>query len=111
MLTCPLVCLCTGSESLSAVWKCVNVLKRKWFHLGLSLGLCYHTLKNIEASHHDDVGDHMIDMLRKWLKGVDLETTKGVRGQPSWRSLAQALDCPLVREGHVARQVFVNQQI
>ena len=83
----------------------VHDLEHKWFHLGLSLGLRYPTLKNIEASHHQDIGDRMTDMLVKWLNGVDLETTKGVSGPRSWRSLALALDCPLVRERTVADKI------
>lgn len=78
-------------------------LNHKWFHLGLSLGLRYPTLKNIEASpHHCDIGDYMKDTLLKWLEGVDLETTMAVRGPHSWRSLALALDCPLVKESKLA---------
>ena len=86
----------------------VQDLSHKWFHLGLSLGLRYPTLKNIEASHHHDVGDHMTDTLLKWLRGADQEATGGVRGPPSWRSLALALDCPLVKESQVARKIQRN---
>jgi hypothetical protein len=89
----------------------LTVLNSKWFHIGLSLGLCYSTLKNIEASHHHDVGDHMTNTLKKWLKGVDLETTKRLRGPPSWRSLAQALDSPLVRGRQVSRKIQREHQM
>jgi hypothetical protein len=87
----------------------VQDLSHKWFHLGLSLGLRYPTLKNIGASHHHDVGDHMTDMLLKWLRGAD--RTERVRGPPSWRSLALALNCPLVRESQVARNIQGNHTI
>ena len=89
----------TGQESLREVAEYVGDLNHKWFHLGLSLGLRYSTLKNIEASHHHDVGDHMTDNIKSWLDG------KGVRGPPSWRSLALALDCPLVRGRQVAHRI------
>ena len=87
------------SESMCEVFDYVHDLSRKWFHLGLSLGLRYPTLKNIEASHHHDVGDHMTDIIKSWLDG------KGVRGPPSWKSLAQALNCPLVRENQLAQKI------
>jgi len=84
-------------------------LNHKWFHLGLSLGLGYHTLKNI---HYNVDGDHMTNMLQKWLRGVDLETTtEGVRGALSWRALALALDSPLVREGQVACKIKKEHNI
>ena len=89
----------------------VHDLEHKWFHLGLSLGLRYPTLRKIEASHHQDVGDYMTDILVKWLNGVDLETTKGVSGPRSWRSLSLALDCPLVRERTVANKIQRENQI
>ena len=89
----------TAPNSMKKIAEHIRDLNHKWFHLGLSLGLRYPTLKNIEASHHHDVGDHMTDIIKSWLDG------KGVRGPPSLRSLAQALDCPLVREYAVARKV------
>ena len=100
-----------ADDSVREVAAYVQDLSHKWFHLGLSLGLRYPTLKNIEASHHHDVGDHMTNMLLKWLKGVDLETTRKVRGPPSWKSLALALKCPLVREFQVAKRIQREHQI
>ena len=98
---------CSLAPDYSRVVELTQDLNHKWFHLGLSLGLRYPTLKSIEASHHHDVGDHMTDMLHKWLKGIGQKT----RGPPSWRSLAHALDCPLVREHVVARKIKQEYQI
>ena len=97
--------LYSDPDSVKEVKEFVKDLEHKWFHLGLSLGLRYPTLKIIEASHHANVGDHMTDMLAKWLNGVDPETTRGVSGPRSWRSLASALDCPLVRERTAALEI------
>lgn len=95
---------------MAGIRQYVLSLNRKWFHLGLSLGLSYSTLKNLGASPNSyDVGDLMTSMLQKWLKGVDLNTTR-VRGPPSWRSLALALNCPLVGESQVARDVQRDHQ-
>ena len=109
----PSVSLHIDPDCVREVKEYVHVLNHKWFHLGLSLGLHYSTLKNIETSHYQDVGDHMTDMLAKWLNGVDLETTidKGVSGPRSWRSLALALDCPLVRERTAALKIQEQHQI
>ena len=87
-------------ESLGEVVEKVQDLNHKWFPLGLSLGLRYSTLKKIEASPlHYDVGDHMTDMVLKWLKDSITEVP------PSWQSLAQALNSPLVKENQLARKI------
>ena len=88
-----------GTDSLKFVAEYVQDLKRKWFLFGLSLGLCYSTLKDIEASHHHDVGDCINGVIMKWLEG------KGLRGPPSWRSLAQAMASPLTNKGPVAQKI------
>ena len=91
-----------GSDSLGAIAAYVLDVSHKWFHLGLSLGLRYPTLKNIEASHsHEGVEGHMTSVLQRWLRGVSIENTAAsgcTRGVPSWRALALALDSPLVKE-------------
>jgi hypothetical protein len=102
--------LYAAQYSLCEIAEYVHDLSYKWFHLGLSLGLRYHTLKNIEASHHD-VGERMTDMLLKWLRGAGLETTKGVRDPPSWRSLAKALDSSLVNVHHVACKIMKEHTV
>ena len=86
----------------------VHTLKHKWFHLGLSLGLHYSTLKCIEASHHLGIDNHITNVLHKWLNEVDCVSE---RGPPCWRSLALALDCPLVCECQVARSIRDEHQI
>ena len=80
----------------------------KWFHLGLSLELQYSTLKNIEFYCRQHEENYMTNMLQKWLNGVDCVSE---RGPPSWRSLALALDCPLVREHQVARSIRDDHQV
>ena len=81
--------------TLREVLEYVNSLTHKWFHLGLSLRLSYATLKGIG---HDIQRDHMTVMIQKWL---------GVTGErkPTWRYLALALHCPLVKEKDVAYQI------
>jgi hypothetical protein len=100
-----------AQDSFIKIVEYVHDLSYKWFHLGLSLGLHYHTLKNIEASHHHDVGEHMTDMLLKWLRGTGLETTEGVKYPPSWRSLARALGSPLVNMHHMACKIMKEHPI
>ena len=91
------------SNSLNHVKYVLSSSNKMWFHLGLSLGLSYPTLTNIEANHHYDIGDHMTDMLKEWLNGII--------HPPSWRSLAIALDCPLVREHHIALDIKSKYQL
>ena len=88
-----------GADSIREVAEYVLDLKRKWFHLGLSLGLHYFTLKDIEASN---VEDHMTKMLAYWLDN------KGVKGSPSWMSLAQALSSPLVKGSKEAHKILTE---
>ena len=100
-----------GSDSLGDIAAYVHDVNHKWFHLGLSLGLRYPTLKNIEASHsHQGVEGHMTNVLQRWLRGVAIENTviasSGcTRGFPSWRALALALDSPLVKERQAACKI------
>ena len=94
-------------NSVSETLNYIHTLMYKWFHLGLSLGLHYSTLKCIEASHHLGV-ENQINVLQKWLNEVDYVSE---RGPPSWRSLALALDCPLVREHQVACSIQDERQI
>jgi hypothetical protein len=93
-------------ESLRDIAEYVRDSYHKWFHLGLSLGIRYATLKEIECTPgHHQLEDYALDMLQKWLRSAHLET-----GPPSCRSLAQALDCPLVREHKQAQKIQYDHQ-
>ena len=64
---------------------------KKWFRLGLALGLKKPTLKKIK-DENDDVDDCKLEMLTQWLEHLN----------PSWRSLVDALRNPTVKHEEVA---------
>ena len=100
-----LLCCISGPDDLGEVMVYTSTLNHKWFHLGLSLGLSYSTLKCIEASHHYDVGSHMTDVLLQWLRNVDHVLIESAK-PPSWGALVLALESNLVRERPTAQRVL-----
>lgn len=61
--------------------------KRKWYDLGLVLGLLECTLKAIQ-DQHDSVTQCLQECLSHWLKRVDSVDEKG---KPTWDILSRAL--------------------
>lgn len=72
----------------------ISVLKecgfseKKWYELGLKMGLLQITLEVIEQENHS-VTRCMIKCISRWLKRVDNVISKG--GLPCWNSLSDAL--------------------
>ena len=50
---------------------------RRWFELGLALGLSKRTLDTIKANNPQDVNQCLIECLSKWLERADDVTNKG----------------------------------
>ena len=88
-------------ESLADVREELLTL-HNWFHLGLAVGLLYHTLKLIESDDPKDNRACLTETLKAWLRKVDMVSKSG---QPSWRVLAQALSSSLVDESEVANTI------
>ena len=86
--------------SLREIFHTLNGLDYKWFHLGLALGVPYHSLKNIESSGEDERGKMWTMLIRWWqdrhARGPEVAT---------WRFLIAALRGPLVSECKVALQL------
>ena len=61
---------------------------RRWFKLGLLLGILQPTLAKIEADHRNDVARCLQECMTCWLRRVDKVDE---RGRPSWDVLASAL--------------------
>ena len=61
--------------------------KRKWYDLGLVLGLLESTLKTIQ-DQHDSVTQCLQECLSLWLRRVDNVDKKG---KPTWDILTRAL--------------------
>ena len=85
--------LCPLLLDISALMDVIQTLKdnyfstSKWIDLGLSLGLYYPTLKDIDAQYKD-INDCLRECLAKWLNKEDNVEKKGV---PSWTSLIKGL--------------------
>ena len=62
--------------------------EKRWFELGLALGLSKDTLDAIEANYPRDVGRCLIECLSKWLERADDVDSKG---GATWDSLSTAL--------------------
>jgi len=69
--------------------------------LGLSLGVPYDALRNIE-SNEKAVKRRMIAMLARWLQDRHAHGS----GVASWRSLAIALDGHLVQQRKIAQKIM-----
>ena len=92
--------LFTDDESLKDISQHLQRLDHTWFYLGLSLGVPYDALKNIESNEREVEG-RMIAMLARWLQDRHVHGS----GVASWRSLAIALDGCLVGKRKIAQQI------
>ena len=61
---------------------------RRWFELGLLLGILQPTLAKIEVDHRNDVTRCLQECLTCWLRRIDKVDEKG---RPTWDVLASAL--------------------
>lgn len=78
---------------------------RRWFHLGLALGLSYNRLEATEADNPGECHSALIRVLQAWLKGQDRVMEKV---HPcSWRALVIALESPLVSKPDVANTIAI----
>ena len=91
-----------GTSSLRHVVNAVFTVYN-WFSFGLALGVSYSTLKTIEADNPRDTHQCRTEMLTAWLKRADIET--------SWRTLAQALDSPLVGKAEIATMIVTEHRV
>ena len=73
---------------------------RKWFPLGLELGLLPPTLEDIEVNHKDDVGRCLQECLTMWLNNADKVKESG---GPTLDSLVNALK--MTNENFVAEKL------
>ena len=92
--------LFTDDKSLKDISQHLQRLDHTWFYLGLSLGVPYDALKNIESNEREVEG-RMIAMLARWLQDRHVHGS----GVASWRSLAMALDGCLVGKRKIAQQI------
>ena len=72
---------------------------KKWFDLGLELGLFESTLKQIKLRHREKTAECLKEMLTSWLKREDDVRKKG---EVNWASLVTALRSHTVNENAIA---------
>ena len=81
----------TGIQELNNVLgllkKC-GFSERRWFDLGLALGLSKNTLDTIRANYPQDTHQCLIECLSKWLERADDVDSKG---GATWDSLSTGL--------------------
>ena len=73
---------------------------RRWFELGLLLGILQPTLAKIEKDHRDDVVRCLQECLTCWLRRVNQVDENG---RPSWDVLVSALK--KMEENYVAENI------
>ena len=73
------------------------MLKLKWFHLGVELGLRPSSLEAIRKKFSDDPAECFSQMLMDWLAGQDSE--------PTWKSVSSALNALPVHLPALAKAV------
>ena len=70
--------------------------RAKWYHIGVELKLSVGTLDAIRSDFSNST-DCFTEMCSTWLKRID--------PRPSWEALTEALESPVVGEGHLAQQL------
>ena len=94
-------CIFIGEEKcLRHILKHLQRLDHTWFYLGLSLGVPYDAVKNIESNERE-VERRMMNMLARWMQDRHVHGS----GVASWRSLAIAFDGCLVGKRKIAQQI------
>ena len=71
-------------------------VRRKWYDIGLELGIPATELDNIKIQYHNDLDDCLREVVRMWLKSCDIP--------PTWQALANALQAKAVNEKALAAQ-------
>ena len=85
------------TDDLKEVRDLLYEVRRKWYDIGLELGLKVDELDTIKASYSEaQILDRLTEMLKKWLK---LTTP-----QPTWEALELALRSKAVDEQELANE-------
>ena len=63
----------------------LNNMADKWMRLGIRLGIQKETLDTIEADHHHNSQNCLIEMLNTWLR-------RQVNPPPSWANIVDAVE-------------------
>lgn len=82
-------------KDLRTVRKLLYSVRRKWYDIGIELGLDINELDSIRKAYPDDDSKCLVDMIKLWLKCVD--------PLPTWKALGDALKEQSVDEQMLAK--------
>ena len=86
-------------DDLREVRKLLYPIKRKWYDIGIELGLRIGELDNIQAANSDH-GECLIMMIKVWLKSIN--------PLPTWKALGDAIKEEPVHEVGLAGEGGYN---
>ena len=97
-------CICAGGSKILKVdtdfrdvKEAVYDARRKYYQIGLELGLKQPDVKTIATQHGNDYDQGLDNVLVKWMNQRNLI--------PTWKSLSKALRSPLVDEESLADDI------
>ena len=82
-------------KDLRAVRNFLYPIRRKWYDIGIELGLDIDMLDTLK-SMHSDPKDCLTEMLKVWLKSIE--------PPPTWTALGDALSMDAVGESEFAKK-------
>jgi hypothetical protein len=85
-----------GMDALKDVRALLFSIRKKWYNIGIELGLSVVELDVIESNHKDDPDRCLVEMIKMWLKSID--------PFPTWSTLACALRVDAVSEVALAEE-------
>jgi hypothetical protein len=77
-------------NNLREVNACLYPVRRKWYKIGIELGLNVDELDTISANHRADLDECLIEMIKVWLRSID--------PRPTWTALGDALRSAPINE-------------
>ena len=80
-------------NDLPQVFRAVFDARTKWYDIGLELNIDAASLDAVQNDNPHNVQNCLRDMLKKWLRRS--------QPKPTWGALKEALESPLVDEGHL----------
>ena len=80
--------------NLKNVMEMLASIHNKWRLVGIAVGLDAPTLDKIRANFPIDTKEALVEVVSKWLCGIDPE--------PTWQGLAEALSSAIVEESQLA---------
>ena len=97
-----------GEEDFRAVFRAVEKVEARYFHLGVELGLQPHKLEAIQKAYGQDISQACNQVLLLWLR-QSYNTEK--YGSPTWRRLVEAVDNSAGGANHALAKTIATQHL